>query len=142
MLLKTIKNKDIDIFSGNRFDSKKNNFDFDFKDLVKVDNKKLQSAFNININEKELEKQTQKYMEEIANSITTNVTPAKDLFNNNLSQLANNLFNSINSEFTLNNTLTLTENLLNKAESKELLTSMEKNILYQQTLLKLHINHY
>lgn len=65
-------------------------------------------------------------MEEIANSITTNVTPAKDLFNNNLSQLANNLFNSINSEFTLNNTLTLTENLLNKAESKELLTSMEK----------------
>ena len=91
-----------------------------------MDNKKLQSAFNININEKELEKQTQKYMEEIANSITTNVTPAKDLFNNNLSQLANNLFNSINSEFTLNNTLTLTENLLNKAESKELLTGMEK----------------
>lgn len=123
---KQLKNKDIDVFSGNRFDSKKNNFDFDFKDLVKVDNKKLQSAFNININEKELEKQTQKYMEEIANSITTNVTPAKDLFNNNLSQLANNLFNSINSEFTLNNTLTLTENLLNKAESKELLTSMEK----------------
>ena len=123
---KQLNNKDIDVFSGNRFDSKKNNFDFDFKDLVKVDNKKLQSAFNININEKELEKQTQKYMEEIANSITTNVTPAKDLFNNNLSQLANNLFNSINSEFTLNNTLTLTENLLNKAESKELLTSMEK----------------
>ena len=123
---KQLKNKDIDVFSGNRFDSKKNNFDFDFKDLVKVDNKKLQSAFNININEKELEKQTQKYMEEIANSITTNVTPAKDLFNNNLSQLANNLFNSINSEFTLNNTLTLTENLLNKAESKELLTGMEK----------------
>ena len=123
---KQLKNKDIDVFSGNRFDSKKNNFDFDFKDLVKVDNKKLQSAFNININEKELEKQTQKYMEEIANSITTNVTPAKDLFNNNLSQLANNLFYSINSEFTLNNTLTLTENLLNKAESKELLTSMEK----------------
>ena len=91
-----------------------------------MDNKKLQSAFNININEKELEKQTQKYMEEIANSITTNVTPAKDLFNNNLSQLANNLFNSINSEFTLNNTLTLTENFLNKAESKELLTGMEK----------------
>ena len=123
---KQLKNKDIDVFSGNRFDSKKNNFDFDFKDLVKVDNKKLQSAFNININEKELEKQTQKYMEEIANSITTNVTPAKDLFNNNLSQLANNLFNSINSEFTLNNTLTLTENFLNKAESKELLTGMEK----------------
>ena len=123
---KQLKNKDIDVFSGNRFDSKKNNFDFDFKDLVKVDNKKFQSAFNININEKELEKQTQKYMEEIANSITTNVTPAKYLFNNNLSQLANNLFNSINSEFTLNNTLTLTENLLNKAESKELLTGMEK----------------
>lgn len=123
---KQLKNKDIDVFSGNRFDSKKNNFDFNFKDLVKVDNKKLQSAFNININEKELEKQTQKYMEEIANSITTNVTPAKYLFNNNLSQLANNLFNSINSEFTLNNTLTLTENLLNKAESKELLTGMEK----------------
>ena len=79
---KQLKNKDIDVFSGNRFDSKKNNFDFDFKDLVKVDNKKLQSAFNININEKELEKQTQKYMEEIANSITTNVTPAKYLFNN------------------------------------------------------------
>ena len=39
---KQLKNKDIDVFSGNRFDSKKNNFDFDFKDLVKVDNKKIE----------------------------------------------------------------------------------------------------
>lgn len=124
---KQLKNKEIDVFSGNRFDSKKNNFDFEFKDLVKVDNNKLQSAFNINISEKDLEKQTQKYMEEIANSITTDVTPAKDLFNNNLSKLANNLFNNINSEFTLNDTLTLTENLLNNDASKELLTSMEKD---------------
>ena len=124
---KQLKNKEIDVFSGNRFDSKKNNFDFEFKDLVKVDNNKLQSAFNINISEKDLEKQTQKYMEEISNSITTDVTPAKDLFNNNLSKLANNLFNNINSEFTLNDTLTLTENLLNNEVSKELLTSMEKD---------------
>lgn len=124
---KQLKNKEIDVFSGNRFDSKKNNFDFEFKDLVKVDNNKLQSAFNINISEKDLEKQTQKYMEEISNSITTDVTPAKDLFNNNLSKLANNLFNNINSEFTLNDTLTLTENLLNNDVSKELLTSMEKD---------------
>lgn len=126
---KQLKNKEIDVFSGNRFDSKKNNFDFEFKDLVKVDNNKLQSAFNINISEKDLEKQTQKYMEEIANSITTDVTPAKDLFNNNLSKLANNLFNNINSEFTLNDTLTLTENLLNNDASKELLTSMEKDYI-------------
>ena len=126
---KQLKNSEIDVFSGNRFDSKKNNFDFEFKDLVKVDNKKLQSAFNININEKDLEKQTQKYMEEISNSITTDITPAKNLFNDNLSKFANELFNDINNEFSLNDTLILTEDFLEKETNKELLSNMEQEYI-------------
>ena len=73
---KQIENDEIDVFSGNRFDSKKSNYSFEFSDLVKVDNNKLQSAFNINIDESKLEEETKKYMEEISNSITIDTKPS------------------------------------------------------------------
>ena len=87
-----IANSEIDVFSGNRFDSKKNNYDFQFADLVKVDSEKLKSAFNINIDSSAIENETKKYMEGIANSITVDINPAKELFHNNLNSLINGIF--------------------------------------------------
>ena len=42
---KQLKNSEIDVFSGNRFDKENNKYAFSFEDLVKVDEEKLKNAF-------------------------------------------------------------------------------------------------
>lgn len=122
---KQLAKPEIDVLSGKRFDAKTNNFDFEFKDLVKVDNKKLQSAFNISISQSDLEKQTKKYMEEISNTITTDTTPANEAFSKGLETLANNLMNSITTEFRLNDIQNIINNLLNTEETNNYLKELE-----------------
>ena len=109
---KQLEKKEIDIFSGNRFDDKKSKYDFEFADLVKVDNEKLQSAFNINIDTNQIENETKNYMNEISNSITVDITPAKELFQNNLNNLTKELLDTVN-EYNLKDIDTITENYLN-----------------------------
>lgn len=108
---KQIKNKDIDIFSGNRFDSKENDYDFAFSDLVSIDKKKLESAFNIKISESDLEKQMEEYMNEISNSITTDTSDATKLYENNLHTFANEI---------LSDSLVFNENDIDKIVSEYL----------------------
>ena len=122
---KQLDKPEIDILSGKRFDSKKNDFDFEFKDLVKVDNKKLQSAFNISIKQSDLEKQTKKYMEEISNTITTDTTLANEDFNKFLENLSNTLLNNITSEFRLSDIQSLVDNLLDTKETNDYLKELE-----------------
>ena len=122
---KQLAKPEIDVLSGKRFDAKTNNFNFEFKDLVKVDNKKLQSAFNISISQSDLEKQTKKYMEEISNTITTDTTPANEAFSKGLETLANNLMNSITTEFRLNDIQNIINNLLNTEETNNYLKELE-----------------
>lgn len=122
---KQLAKPEMDILSGKRFDAKTNNFNFEFKDLVKVDNKKLQSAFNISISQSDLEKQTKKYMEEISNTITTDTTPANEAFSKGLETLANNLMNSITTEFRLNDIQNIINNLLNTEETNNYLKELE-----------------
>ena len=79
---KQIENDEVDVLSNTRFDSPKSNLNLDFQDLISVDANKLQDAFNVNIDQKKLQRETEGYMGEIANSISTDTTPAKtDLTN-------------------------------------------------------------
>jgi len=133
---KQLNKSEIDVFSGNRFDSKKNDFNFDFKDLVKVDNSKLQSAFNISIDQKSLEQETQNYMNEISDSITTDITPAKNLFNKNFNTFINGLFNNIEGEFSLNEVESLVNNYLDTYDSGNILASMENSYVIPKETFK------
>ncbi len=133
---KQLSNSDTDIFSGNKFDSKKNNFDFEFADLVKVDNKKLQSAFNINISEDTMQKQTEGYLQEINNAITTDITPAQDLFNNNLNTLINGVFATINTEFSLNDIDNIVSSYLSSSEVDTILTDMANKYVIPKDTFK------
>ena len=126
---KQLKNEEIDVFSGSKFDSKNNNLNLEFGDLVSIDNKKLESAFNIKIDQKKLEKETKSYMEEISNSITTDISPARKTFINNLNILANGMFNSIKGEIKVNNINNIISNYLNTKEAKQILSSMETNYI-------------
>ena len=133
---KQLAKPEIDVLSGKRFDAKTNNFNFEFKDLVKVDNKKLQSAFNISISQSDLEKQTKKYMEEISNTITTDTTPANEAFSKSLETLANNLMNSITTEFRLNDIQNIINNLLNAEETNNYLKELETKFVIPSETFK------
>ena len=131
---KQLSNSEVDVFSGNRFDSKKNNYDFSFEDLVKVDKQKLQSAFNVNIDESTIEAETKKYMADINNSITTDNKPAYNLFSGNLKSLVNGLFDSIKSEFTVKDVDKIVNNYLNS--KNDMFSDMENKYVIPANTFK------
>ena len=130
------KNEKIDVLSGKRFDEKKNDIGLDFKDMIEVDKENLQKAFNIKIDENDLKKQTQKYMEQISNSITTDTTPAKKAFSKGLNDLANGLFNSISKEFTLDDVDSIVDKYLKSNEANKILGDLEKNYVIPKSVYK------
>ena len=121
---KQLENNEIDVFSGNRFDSNKNDYDFSFADLVKVDQEKLQSAFNINIDQSTIENEIKEYMNTINNSITTDINPAKKLFKDNLNTLINELLKD-NKEYNSKDINTIVDNYLNT--KNDMFNNMESN---------------
>jgi len=133
---KQVSNEEIDIFSGNKFDSKTNDFDFSFLDLVSIDNKKLQSAFEINIDEKDLENQTKNYMNEIANAVTTDTTPAKDAFGTSLNSFIDGLFASLGERVSFKEVDTVIDTYLNGDHAKGILKALEDNYVIPQDTFK------
>ena len=77
---KQLNNPKINVFSNKPFDQEENSFNFEFSDFVSVDNDALSKAFNVKIDQKELEKAMTNYMNDINNSITTDTSePIKEL---------------------------------------------------------------
>ena len=133
---KQLNNEEVDVFSGSRFDSKKSPLNLNFADLISIDEKGIQSAFNINIDKNALQEQTQDYMMEIANSVTTDISPAKTTFISNLNILANGMFDSIEGEFGLNDVDSIVSNYLNGYEPSKILSSMESEYIIPKETLK------
>ena len=151
---KQLADDTIDVFSGSKFDSKTNNFDLNFEDLVEIDKQKLQSAFNINIDTNKIQNQTAGYMNEISNAITTNTEPAKKAFTDGLENLANGLFNNITDKIALNDIESTVTSYLSKDEPTKIVANLEANYVipaetFKTTysgllkgLLQIYINSY
>ena len=60
--------------------------------MIKVDTKKLQSAFNMNIDEKTISTLTSSYMDKISKSVSTDTSKAYNVFNNTLISLSKSVF--------------------------------------------------
>ncbi len=75
---KQLDNPEINILSGKRFDEKQTSFDYSFNDLVSVDESKLSSIFNIEIDQKTLNSKIEEYMTSISNSINIDTSPASE----------------------------------------------------------------
>ncbi len=133
---KQLQNEDVDVFSGNKFAEKGNNFNFDFNDLVEIDQAKLQKAFQINIDPSSLEKQTEGYMQEIEQSITTDTTPATTLFTNNLKEFSNNIFSEIKTPFSTEDIDTIVTNFLNEEAQNKILNEMENTYVIPKETFK------
>ena len=89
---KQLENEEVDVFSNTKFDEKETKNEMEFEDLISVDNKKLESAFNIKIDENQIKSMTTGYMDDISKSITANITPAKNDFDTTLLTLSKNIF--------------------------------------------------
>ena len=90
---KQIFNKEINVFSGKRFDDKSQNSGMNFDELISIDTNMLSSAFNINIDEEYIKSVTSSYMEEINNAITADTTDAKNMFISSFSTITKDLLN-------------------------------------------------
>ena len=125
---KQLANKEKDVISGNKFTSN-NDLNLDFKDLIEVDEKQIQNAFNVKIDQKKLSKQTEDYIKQISSSITVDTTSAREDFKTTLNSLINNLSNSLNDIISLNDVLNIINDFMNKDENKKLLNTLESKYM-------------
>ena len=86
---KQLENPTLDIFSNTKFGDKSNDFNFEFSDLVSVDSAALKKAFGVNIDQKAVTATTQKYITDISNDITADVTPVEKDLDNKVKSLKN-----------------------------------------------------
>ena len=92
---KQLENPTINIFSNTKFGEKENKFDFEFSDLVSMDQDKLAAALKVDIDQNAISSKTREYMEEIAGDITADVAPVNTALTNKLRELGTATLNSI-----------------------------------------------
>ncbi|MGI6568841.1 MAG: ABC transporter ATP-binding protein, partial [Erysipelotrichaceae bacterium] len=89
-----LANPDIDIFSGKRFDQQdEEKPSIDFDEMISVDEDVLKSAFKINIDKNALDAQkiqntVASYTMKMVSSLTTDITPARNLLDAGLLELS------------------------------------------------------
>ena len=141
---KQLENENIDVFSGKSFDEDSKTSGIDFQDLVTIDEKAIEEAFNVNISTKDIQNMTEGYMKEISDAITTDTSSAKNLFLNNLSTIMKNILNNYIKEnevggFTkinLSDVDDVVENGLNSNENSSILEDMEKQYVIPKDSFK------
>ncbi len=92
LVKKQLEYENVDVFSGKRFNSSSNKLGLNLNDIISVDKDKMKNAFNVNIDENDIKNTTNNYLNEIADSITVDVSSAKDDFDNTFNTLATNLY--------------------------------------------------
>lgn len=70
-----LDNPTIDVFSNTKFGDDKNDFNFEFSDLVSVDSAALSKAFGMDIDQKTIASKSQEYISDISEEIADNVSP-------------------------------------------------------------------
>ena len=129
---KQLDNEKINVFTGKKF-TDKNDFDLGFEDMVKVDNERLKSIFNIDIDSNAIEKETKKYMNDINNSISVDYSTEKDLFNKNLKDFSNDL---LSKSYNKKDIDTLVDDYLDSYDASKKLSSMEREYIIPKDVYK------
>ena len=133
---KQLESEEIDVISNQRFDSKKNELGLDFQDLVSIDTNKLQSAFNIDIDQEAMQIETENYMAEINDAITTDIEPVKNDVLSNLNIFAEGVFKSAGETISLSQVDEIVENYLAQAEVTNIMAELEEKYVVPQNVYK------
>ena len=128
---KQLASPEVDIFSNKRFDEEGNDYNFEFSDLVSVDENALSQAFGIKVNQNAISNQVAEYMQQIANDITVDVSPIK----NALIDKYKNLADALKNEFILHNPFKKADvdGILNEFISKQDFSDIEANYYIPQS---------
>ncbi len=94
IVAKQMADRNVNVFSGKRFDEDEDEAGLSFEDMISVDTDMLSSAFGVNISEDDIANMTQGYMGEISGAITTDTTTAQNDFNVTLVTMATDMLNS------------------------------------------------
>ena len=95
LVQKQMADREVDVFSGKRFDDESEQSGLDFKDLISIDNKMLESAFGMNISESQIASMTQNYMTEIASAIDADTSEIETVLNTEIKNLLTDLMQYI-----------------------------------------------
>lgn len=152
---KQLGNTDVDVLSNKRFDDDSDKVGLDFQDIITIDNEKLSSAFNINIDQNQIEKDTTKKMMEINNSINIDTTKATNDYKNALINSITDSFDNAGETISLNDVDKYVDNnLTNSTKINKELSNLEKEYVvtkdaYKQSfsaiikgLFKTYVNTY
>lgn len=85
--------REVDVFSGKRFDDTSEEAGLDFQDMISIDTDMLSEAFGVEIDQKDIASMTEGYMAEISSSITTDTKGAEEAFANSLVTFATDMLN-------------------------------------------------
>lgn len=90
---KQLADREVDVFSGKRFDDDSDESGLNFADMITVDTDMLSSAFGTTIDQNDISNMTQDYMQDISSSVTTDTSAAKKAFDSTLVTMATNMLN-------------------------------------------------
>lgn len=88
---KQLAEPEVDIFSGKKFGEEENAFNFEFSDLVSVDEAALKRAFGVNIDQNAISSKTSEYVNSISNDITADISPVREKLTERFNQLKDEL---------------------------------------------------
>ena len=137
---KQLENENINVFSGKDFDEDDESTGLNFQDLITIDEGAIASAFNVNINQADIEQMTQGYMKEISNAITADTSKAQAMFISNLSTITKNILSDYIAKNQVGGFATIklseVENIVTSGlamgENKPILASMEAQYVIPQ----------
>lgn len=92
---KQLANPELDIFSNTKFGEEGNDFNFEFSDLVSIDEAALSQAFGVKIDQNAISAKTAEYMQKISSDITADVSPIRDVLIEKYKNLAEELKNEL-----------------------------------------------
>ena len=84
---KQMNNREVDVFSGKRFDDESEQSGLNFQDLISIDTKMLESAFGMNISESQIKSMTQTYMTDIAEAIDADTSEIETVLNEEIQNI-------------------------------------------------------
>lgn len=95
---KQMAQREINVFSGKRFDDEGQESGLDFQDLITIDTEMLESAFGTNISEAEFTKMTQSYMTQIGEAINADTSATQAGLNNALDLMMDDFYSFLMNE--------------------------------------------
>ena len=139
IVAKQLKDKDINVFSGKRFDDEEEESGIDFEDMITINEEMLAEAFGADISEDDIKKMTEDRMGVISSNLTTDTTPAKSAFNSTLVTMMSDMLNDyVDANYneamqcavlTAEDVDPMVDAYLNSKECKKLLEELEKDYL-------------